>query len=58
MDDFSSSGDEFLSNNHNVPEPPRFKETTEEDRQKLMTEADSKNTKKATKASVKLFKSK
>ena len=67
QDDFSSSGDEIIQNimetsevsiNENKDEESRFKSTTAEERDLLLTEAEAKNTKRSTKAHVKIFRGK
>ena len=64
QDDFSSSGDEIIQNimetsevsiNENKDEESRFKSTTAEERDLLLTEAEAKNTKRSTKAHVKIL---
>ena len=68
QDEFSSSGDEIIQNimetsegeaeadNENKVDESRFKSTTAEERDMLLSEAEAKNTKRSTKAHVKIFK--
>ena len=70
QDEFSSSGDEIIQNimetsegeaeadNENKVDESRFKSTTSEERDMLLSEAEAKNTKRSTKAHVKIFRGK